>query len=68
MTETVPHPYAIEVAALTKPEGQFGWAIRRSGKLIERSDRPYTSEAKAHAKALEAIERAMSPAAQHGRR
>ena len=68
MSEAVPHPYAIEVAPLTKPEGQFGWAIRRSGKLIQRSDRPYTSEAKAHEKALEAIERDMSPAAQQGRR
>ena len=68
MIDIVPHPYAIEVAPLTKPEGQFGWAIRRSGKLIQRSDRTYTSEAKAHEKALEAIEQDMSPAAGPRRR
>ena len=57
----MPHPYSIEVSSLAKPEGHFQWAIRRSGKLIERSDRPYRSEAKAHDSAMEAIERAMKP-------
>lgn len=56
-----PHPYSIEVSPLAKPEGHFQWAIRRSGKLIERSDRPHRSEAKAHESAMEAIERAMKP-------
>jgi hypothetical protein len=46
---------------LTKPEGHFQWAIRRSGKLIERSDRPHHSEAKALENAMEAVERAMKP-------
>lgn len=68
MSEAVPHPYAIEVAPLTKSEGQFGWAIRRSGTLIQRSDRPYTSEAKAYEKALEAIEQDMNPNAGPRRR
>ena len=36
----VPHPYSIEVSPLAKPEGRLQWAIRRSGTLIERSDRP----------------------------
>jgi hypothetical protein len=64
----VPHPYSIEVTPLAKPEGHFQWAIRRSGKLVERSDRPHRSEAKARESALDAIERAMKPGADGGRR
>lgn len=68
MADAVPHPYSIEVSPLAKPEGHFQWAIRRSGKLIERSDRPYRSEAKAHESAMEAIARDMKPGADGGRR
>lgn len=57
----VPHPYSIEVAALEKPAGYFGWALRRSGKLIERSDRPQATEQKAYANALTALERNLAP-------
>ena len=64
----VPHPYSIEVLPLTKPEGHFQWAIRKSGKLSERSDRPHRSEAKAHESAMEAVERAMKPGSDSGRR
>ena len=68
MSDAVPHPYSIDVSPLAKPEGHFQWAIRRSGKLIERSDRAHRSAAKAHESALEAIERAMKPGADSGRR
>ena len=68
MADDVPHPYSIEVSPLTKPEGHFQWAIRRSGKLIERSDRPYRSEAKAFESAMEAVERAMKPGSDFRRR
>lgn len=68
MAAEVPHPYSIEVSPLTKPEGHFQWAIRRSGKLIERFDRPHRSEVRAHESAMEAIERAMKPSADGGRR
>ena len=57
MTEAVPHPYSITVEPLKKPEGQFGWALRKHGKLIERSDRPFSTEAKAFEAAMKAIER-----------
>lgn len=57
MSNEVPHPYSITVEPLKKPEGQFGWALRKHGKLTERSDRPFTSEAKAYESALKAIER-----------
>jgi hypothetical protein len=59
--DEVPHPYSIEVSPLVRPDGHFRWAIRRSGKLIERSDRPYRSEAEAYERALEAIQREMKP-------
>ena len=57
MSNDVPHPYSITVEPLKKPEGQFGWALRKYGKLTERSDRPYMSEAKAFEAAMKAIER-----------
>ncbi len=57
MTDESIHPYSIEVAPLTKPGGQYQWAIRKRGKLVERSDRPHVTEAKAHASALAAVER-----------
>ena len=56
MTTDVPHPYSITVEKLKKPDGQFGWLLRRSGKLIERSDRPFTTEEKVFENALRAIE------------
>ncbi|MCJ2049217.1 hypothetical protein MKL01_05835 [Methylobacterium sp. J-070] len=68
MADEVPHPYSIEVSPLAKPEGHFQWAIRRSGKLIERSDRPHRSAEKAHESAMEAVERALKPNAASGRR
>ncbi|WCS24185.1 hypothetical protein LOK46_24060 [Methylobacterium sp. NMS14P] len=68
MADEVPHPYSIEVSPLAKPEGHFQWAIRRSGTLIERSDRPYRSEARAHESAMEAVERMVKPGADSGRR
>lgn len=57
MTNEVPHPYSITVEPLTKPEGYFGWALRKHGKLTERSDRSFPTEAKAYENALKALER-----------
>lgn len=56
MSTDVPHPYSITVEPLKKPEGQFGWALRKHGKLMERSDRPFLTEAKAFENAMRAIE------------
>ncbi|MGH1575043.1 hypothetical protein ACRAWG_35875 [Methylobacterium sp. P31] len=68
MTETVPHPYSIEISPLQRPEGHFGWAMRKHGKLTERSDRPHLSEHKAWESALAAMERDLNPAAATRRR
>lgn len=61
MTNDNLHPFTIEVSPLSKPTGHFGWAIRKHGKLLERSDRPHESETKAYARALAAVERAAHP-------
>jgi hypothetical protein len=61
MTTDVPHPYSITVEPLKKPDGQFGWALRRNGVLIERSDRAFATEAKAFENAMRAIESDMKP-------
>ncbi|WP_043752498.1 hypothetical protein [Methylobacterium nodulans] len=68
MTDTSLHPFSIEVSPLISPKGKFGWAIRKHGKLLERSDRPHESEAKAHAQALAAVERAFRAGAELRRR
>ena len=58
MSTTNPtHPYTVEVFPTQKPAGHFSWAIRRHGKLIERSDRPIPSERSAQEKAQAALER-----------
>jgi hypothetical protein len=61
MTNTVPHPYTLEIIQLDRPAGHFGWALRRDGKLLERSDRAFTTEAKARESGMKAIEGQMSP-------
>ena len=61
MTTDVPHPYSITVEPLKKPEGHFGWLLRRNGTLIERSDRPQATEARAFENAMKAIEIYMKP-------
>jgi hypothetical protein len=58
------YPFAIEVAPLASPKGKFGWAIRKHGKLLERSDRPHDTEEKAYASAQAAVERAFRGAAE----
>jgi hypothetical protein len=50
-------PYTLEVLPCEKPAGHFQWAIRKHGKLIERSDRPYPSERSARESGQTALER-----------
>ncbi len=51
------YPYTLEIAPCVKPSGHYGWAIRRHGKLLERSDRPYHSETSARERGEAALER-----------
>ena len=59
MTEqqTNTYPYTLEVERNPKSEGAWQWAIRKHGKLIQRSDRALISEAKARAQGLEVVEK-----------
>lgn len=53
------HPYTLELSPSPKGDGSFGWAIRKNGKLLERSDRTYRSEQEATKKGEEALERTL---------
>ena len=58
-TDTNTFPYTLEVISL-KSEGPYQWAIRKRGKLVQRSDRSHPTEAKAHADGLKQIEKLLS--------
>ncbi len=51
------YPYTLEVLPCEKPAGHFQWAIRKNGKLVERSDRPHPSERSARERGHAALER-----------
>jgi hypothetical protein len=57
MNDNPTYPYTLEVTPCAKPSGHFAWAIRRHGKLLERSDRPHHSERSARERGEEALER-----------
>ena len=45
MTDVNPtYPFTLDIHPCAKPAGHFAWAIRKHGKLLERSDRPHHSE------------------------
>lgn len=56
MSENPTHPYTLEVQPGPQ-SGTFQWIMRRSGKLIQRSDRLFRSEADAEKDGTKAIER-----------
>ncbi|GEP07928.1 hypothetical protein [Methylobacterium oxalidis] len=62
MTDPMPntHPYTLEILPPKAEGASYQWAIRRSGKLIQRSDRTLTSEAKAYESGLADIEKLLS--------
>jgi hypothetical protein len=51
------HPYTLTILPNEKLAGRFDWAIRKHGKLVERSDRPHPSEQAARKSGEEALER-----------
>jgi hypothetical protein len=55
MNDNPNYPYTFEVLPCAKPAGHFGWAIRRNGRLLERSDRPHHSERSARERAEAAL-------------
>ena len=51
------YPYTLAVLPCEKPAGHFQWAIRKHGKLVERSDRPHPSERSPRERGQAALER-----------
>jgi len=51
------YPYTLEVTPAIKPSGHFSFAIRRKGKMVQRSDRAYPGEDKARERGLNAIDK-----------
>jgi hypothetical protein len=47
----------LQVVPNRRREGIWQWAIRKHGKLIQRSDRDHPSEAKARSQGMETIEK-----------
>ena len=70
--ENPTHPYTLEITPSPKGDGSLGWAIRKNGKLLERSDRVFRSEHDALKNGREARERQLKgdaePSPQRGRR
>ena len=54
MNKNPTHPYTLDVSKL--PDGRFQWTIRERGKLLQRSDRPHSSEQSARENGQKAIE------------
>jgi hypothetical protein len=51
------YPYTLTVTSSEKRAGHFEWAIRKHGKLVQRSDRLHHSEQSAQVSGQEALER-----------
>jgi hypothetical protein len=58
------HPYTLELSPSPKGDGSVGWAIRKHGKMLERSDRMYRTQQEALKNGQEAVERALSGVSQ----
>jgi hypothetical protein len=57
MNNERPSPYSLEISTCERPQSHYQWAIRKHGKLIQRSDRSHPSEDKARANALVELDR-----------
>lgn len=59
-TETNTHPYTLEIVPPKADGATYQWAIRKNGKLTQRSDRSLPSEAKARASGMAQIEKLLT--------
>ncbi len=60
MTVNKHHPYTLDIMQARKP-GQWEWTIRRSGKLMQRSDKTLRSEADALKDGEKVVEGLLGP-------
>lgn len=67
MSDDVPQPFSVEIHKLDKPAGSFGWMLRKDGKLMERSDRPHTSQDRARESVMKALNGYLNPKPDRGR-
>ena len=51
------YPYTLAILPRERLAGHFDWTIRKHGKLVERSDRLYSSEQSARESGQAALER-----------
>ena len=56
-SDNATYPYTLTILPCDKLAGHFEWAIRRHGKLVQRSDRPHPSERSAQKRGEAALER-----------
>lgn len=55
------HPHELEVAASRHKPGSFEWSIRTRGKLMQRGDKVFRSEAEAQRDGEKAIGHLLNP-------
>ncbi|GEP00167.1 MULTISPECIES: hypothetical protein [Methylobacterium] len=60
MNDNETHPYTLEIIPPKADGGSYQWAIRKHGKLAQRSDRNHHSEAKARENGMAQIEKLLS--------
>lgn len=57
MNDNKTHPYTLEIVPPKGPGKPYQWAIRKKGKLAERSDREYRTEEMARENGMARIEK-----------
>ena len=62
MSEPAIHPYSLAIIPPKTKGGSYQWAIQMHGKLVQRSDRNFSSEAKARENAMAQIDKLLSGA------
>lgn len=60
MNDNDMHPYTLEIIPPKADGGSYQWAIRKNGKLAQRSDRSLHSEEKARQNGMAQIEKLLA--------
>ncbi|WP_336492291.1 hypothetical protein [Methylobacterium nigriterrae] len=54
------HPYSLDVQPIPSKPGRWQWAIRKHGRMLQRSDRSHPSETEATRDGLKTVERLLA--------
>lgn len=60
MSQNPTHPYTLEILPPKAEGGAYHWAIRKQGKLAQRSDRNHPSEVRARENGMAQIEKLLA--------